>query len=1104
MAMSRIAHCDPLRPAQKPRSLRQLFQDLGCYEDREAEINQRLLSEYHVPFQYSWDPFDQPDEDFSVSSLPSPKKQLFDLVDSARDSHSRIKARDLTSLFKLVLKRPFSQGDSFKEALENISLSRHEQQYLMFQANHTGLNLQEEKHCQKAQSWVEDSRKRLWNLYEDVESFRIPLSNAEQEYYRIWLQESPRNGLTSPDGYMDGEMMASWLQSLGIPPHHIPTEEREAALSGAVSSSYSETSDPEDYSIKERSLAESQIQRKLASYVRRFRGGSLSDKRFCAKTRKAMGGLHGDDKAILKMVRESSKSALGLSDQLWTYYMNEVSTSSSSSGSPCFSPDEKGDDNDYDGSTSEPKAKQDTRQTDSNEQEPPVKHSDISRVRYTAMPKCEALPDCARSMPLGDEKARSMFSSPDHNPVVIDKIRERRDSATGLGLPPQPQSPRLSYSLPRSNDDYNDHHESKVRAAASKHRTVRSGSKCVRDRSWITYPKRRSQSTESYRTRDRLCSSSKGIMTDKLWGLPMTTKEARELGRRLNLPHELITPASLRGSSGKVSSQLKVTIAPLKRKASRPSNDLSPTKISRRSHQTRASTTATNPENGALKTFRVASNCFTTSPFKKPGSVELAESCSSEQPHEQSPQQWDEPPRLGMRQSTMSRLEQISKDVASYDDEPGRMAAELPAAQMSLLAYLSHKFQVRRLLRWLRYLKTVTDHDLLFGVASKLLPCAMSAVQSDRIKFSKTDMEVMDILNGLHALRSQVHGLNALGSSLMDQVGTDSFQSSVLNSPVKVPQQPEVLPLGHCSEGISKVMANSDIRATPSAILPVIHDQLPLQEKSMETPDRVAVAALDIDESQPSNVLGGPLTSRSLGKTPSVASSESLERPIEDFEVKLAVGRPRSSLMASTSIENSISCPIETVVPFVDARNSQDPSSVLKTISPEPEGRSVAELRPPAHHRDSGASASLVIDSPNRDLSYSESAAICTEGLEYPASHVLQCRSILIPQSLRSSFPYASGSELPRKAGLKWQHMSPEPATILARRIARKRHCKSLSFYLEQRRAVRSRISNELENADMKWPLSRYFHSSNGPSSSSTSAISNLNKLFDKYRGMAN
>ena len=61
---------------------------------------------------------------------------------------------------------------------------------------------------------------------------------------------------------------------------------------------------------------------------------------------------------------------------------------------------------------------------------------------------------------------------------------------------------------------------------------------------------------------------------------------------------------------------------------------------------------------------------------------------------------------------------------------------------------------------------------------------------------------------------------------------------------------------------------------------------------------------------------------------------------------------------------------------------------------------------------------------------------------------------------------------------------------------------KSFAFYLEERRAVRTRVKKKNDHANSKLSYYSFFQSSNGLSGSSGStSTAALNRLFDKYRG---
>ena len=90
------------------------------------------------------------------------------------------------------------------------------------------------------------------------------------------------------------------------------------------------------------------------------------------------------------------------------------------------------------------------------------------------------------------------------------------------------------------------------------------------------------------------------------------------------------------------------------------------------------------------------------------------------------------------------------------------------------------------------------------------------------------------------------------------------------------------------------------------------------------------------------------------------------------------------------------------------------------------------------------------------------------------------------------------------KDGFEWMGMISTQALDRAKEMAISER-KSLAFYLEERRAVRTRIKRENDLADSKLSDHSFFQSSNGLSGSSGTATTQaLNKLFDKYRGKSN
>ena len=90
---------------------------------------------------------------------------------------------------------------------------------------------------------------------------------------------------------------------------------------------------------------------------------------------------------------------------------------------------------------------------------------------------------------------------------------------------------------------------------------------------------------------------------------------------------------------------------------------------------------------------------------------------------------------------------------------------------------------------------------------------------------------------------------------------------------------------------------------------------------------------------------------------------------------------------------------------------------------------------------------------------------------------------------------------LPEKAGNEWMSLTPMKALEYAKDEAFSQR-KSLTFYLEERRAVRLRIKKKNDYANSRLSYYSFFQSSNGVSGSSGSTSTTaLNRMFDKYRG---
>lgn len=89
---------------------------------------------------------------------------------------------------------------------------------------------------------------------------------------------------------------------------------------------------------------------------------------------------------------------------------------------------------------------------------------------------------------------------------------------------------------------------------------------------------------------------------------------------------------------------------------------------------------------------------------------------------------------------------------------------------------------------------------------------------------------------------------------------------------------------------------------------------------------------------------------------------------------------------------------------------------------------------------------------------------------------------------------------VPGQAGTEWSRLSSSDAIEFAHEQAMSEG-KSISLYVQERRAIRAAMKHEREMANSRCLQSSFFTGANGPSPTSSS-IAALNKLFDKYRGM--
>lgn len=139
-------------------------------------------------------------------------------------------------------------------------------------------------------------RKRLWDVYEDVQEGSIPLYDAPEYYRTIRTEEIPERHLDTINERIDDDELAEFLRSWGILDCHVPTVDRQAQI-GIVASPYS--NDGQDIGIEERKIV-----RKIAALIRLYRSPEwqLGPEEFCMQVEQTLVGYHKKRYAISRVV----------------------------------------------------------------------------------------------------------------------------------------------------------------------------------------------------------------------------------------------------------------------------------------------------------------------------------------------------------------------------------------------------------------------------------------------------------------------------------------------------------------------------------------------------------------------------------------------------------------------------------------------------------------------------------------------------------------------------------------------------------------------------------------------------------------------------------
>ena len=1093
------------KPKQKPRISQQRHQD-HC-EDKDAEIKKRLLSQHRKPFEYLSDHSVQSKENLSLRTPFDLRKIITELASRANYSKSRLQKCYLPQLFAWVLKRPFVNDKNLVRALEGINSSAKEQEFsaqvklsaseasdgemdcitahgagdydaikTVLTASYAKVVLNTEDHSLETGEAEKNLRDRLWTLHEDIEYRIVPLKHAEAEYNHIMLEESPEKYRISPDICISGEDMAAWLRSWGVPSDHITTGERAPFFSEAASPRseilYSEGC------LREHILEARKAKRDLTYYIRLFRQESISARKMYAKMEKAMGRLSGEKINILDQVRKDLETPLALADYLWDYFVD---------GGKPYPPDPSSSVAEAERLPSVPTREMNKLPTIVGEAISSAykdKNFNLPSVPFSGD---RPLHDDENATTLNKTEATGSTFSPNSHWDEFQRGRKRNDLGMGVAKSPQSHSQRLSSSPTRKYKDTKVRDAHEKCAATPIHEIVGPEWTYASLRSRSASPSNRPRPTKQRDPGFRPYRSSKGVLTDKLWGLPMATGKARELGRIIGLPKKHIETAYLDGISPRATSYLKVTVSPTKRKNSGSFNTGTPAKVLKRSIRTYSSSKP--KSHGIAFASRERENSDENTP-RPPGDSDTLVSANRNSNHQLQkppPPLWGASSRETTKASTTYSSKTLKEDAPSCVEESHGEQLKPPTKKMTLLEYLRRRFQVNEILLWLRRLPDATDFDTIFTWTRRLVPCAWYALKSGIIGGGRDDIEVTEILKDLVLRCCKPHENKALNESFNERARMICLESSVLNSSVNFHQRPHFFPPKEPSSNMKAFSMKTDASSIFNPSLdPVLKRRLYVKGRSSEPlrgspKEHCEVYQRDISTNQ---LRPGPL---------STPPPTPMLRPMD----YTAVSKIRKTSAVKPPVGN-LKTPPESYKLFRKTPPTTDTFQNLEKREPW-----MISVDTSAPYRESDTSISSTCHPLDTSLCRSQPMAMSTEVSNGPpSSSSPECDSLVLPEPVWPLVPCTIGSELPQKAAMKWRHMSPESATGFAHKIALEQPCKTFSLYIEQQRAIRSVISRSMAEADSKMSVSRYFQSSNGPSAGSSSYTSNLNKLFDKYQGM--
>ena len=1097
-----------------PDSEQALMEELGCIDTRS-------------PLQY-------PEVVYEESFLVSRRRLFNSWIFQAKRPKSWIEEKDLPLFFRFALRRPIMDEKSLQDAVHamNVKLKISKgnvrlphtrpigkSRQLMFgiDVDHegkihpssrlidilpTGATESDDKVIEDARRTCQEDdeevnqllRRQLWAVYHHVQDGSVSLETAAWHY---------RDAFSSQD--ITDEILLNCLRQFGIPTDHIPTNERSARILAEETASISDPGAKEKRTINE-----------LAGYIGLYRGGALQEDEVIPMIQHCLDGLEDDTDGIRDILTDLGKDEQMAALIIWKASCMESNALMHTSCSP---------------SSSEEKV-QGSRDEQENNYRPVI--------AVDPQGKGEKDRDAAVASPADENKSSEgpITEGMNHRDDIKENEPEQPEPFS-LGQPLM-GAPEIS---PRelSTHIHPKEAESKVQPPRTPRPKPESLAPALEEfdrQEDVEYDRERSRDrTNAGRRRS---SSPENGMTTGIWGLLMPTKEARKLAYQMKLPQDTVD-AQVRSISSRRLRRRRashaenvVTFPKSKRKASIALHGDTPPKSPRhgdhsdlfaREGEDQEAFVLSHFDPGAFSSREKCTVCLNV-PLEctcGPRSESTCFECLQQPCMCVGPSQVDKAIQTAPS-SGIQRSDALRPELA----DGGR--SEPPRQTVTLLTYLARVLEKEDVLASIKQLERLLPNDTTVADVKAILSHIHQGFHSgENIDITgDDDREAIRILDGLVQSRQTLtdyleqlyHDASGEDHTTVSADGCDdgvgegpTIRSSLpKNSPGH--ENGPTLPPSSVASTPAFLEAQSDIAKGPvvranntalatGANLPALNSGLPLFESSCNIEDAV----------QPSPFQAGPFPDYPAAGQPSRAENHSSSTAGDESSTgggfaSRAEVPPESPAGSPPSSTADLSKQVSDL--HVDGEGDTDCDTFGAPLTRKPysnlldTGNSEVETRPPPAPRPGAKQLPI-----NNQPSSPRPPATKLPKSKPPASARLKRRGPSKKMNATAQFCMKSPGfdsppaqpGLPRKAGKEWMGMTPKEALEYAKKKAFSQR-KSLAFYLEERRAVRTRIKSEINHADLLPSYHRFFQSSNGLSGSSGNAITPaLNKLFDKYRG---